>query len=174
MNGGTAVQDNVTETISNYNVTPNGTYRHILVEAIPEVILANGTIQEVSGQPYLSFNKIAVINSVAQFEKDAIYYNLKYVIQKSAANTNFPRGFMSLCPNYTQSSNNAFLKQVRVDEEAEWLYWWQRNMGEDGNQTTEARLKVETYLSNGSAQNTMYLTDFNSNLDTEVGSGFLN
>ena len=171
MNGGTAVQDNVTETISNYNVTPNGTYRHILVEAIPEVILANGTIQEVSGQPYLSFNKIAVINSVAQFEKDAIYYNLKYIIQKSAANTNFPRGFMSLCPNYTQSSNNAFLKQVRVDEEAEWLYWWQRNMGEDGNQTTKARLKIETYLSNGSSQNTMYLTDFNSNLDTQVISG---
>ena len=53
MNGGTAVQDNVTETISNYNVTPNGTYRHILVEAIPEVILANGTIQEVSGQGFI-------------------------------------------------------------------------------------------------------------------------
>lgn len=178
MNGGTSVQDNVTETISNYNVTPNGTYRHILVEAIPEIILANGTIQEVSGQPYLSFNKIAVINSVAQFEKDAIYYNLKYIIQKSVANTNFPRGFMSLCPNYTQTTNNAFLKQVRVDEEAEWLYWWQRNMGVPENvnagianqQTTKSRLKIETYLSNGTAQNTMYLSDFNSNLDKETVS----
>jgi len=168
MNGGTAVQDNVTETISNYNVTPNGTYRHILVEAIPEVILANGTIQEVSGQGYLSFNKIAVINSVAQFEKDAIYYNLKYIVQKSLSNTNNPKGFMSLCPNFTQTTNVPFLKQVREDEEAEWLYWWQKNMGNSGDQTEKARLKVETYLSNGSAQNTMYLTDFNSNLDTEV------
>jgi len=172
MNGGTAVQDNVTETISNYNVTPNGTYRHILVEAIPEVILANGTIQEVSGQPYLSFNKIAVINSVAQFEKDAIYYATKYIIRKYSANTNNPRGFMSLCPNYTQTTNVPFLKQVREDEEAEWLYWWQRDMGNAGNQITKARLKVETYLSNGSAQNTMYLTDFNSNLDTEVTTLF--
>jgi len=171
MNGGTAVQDNVTETISNYNVTPNGTYRHILVEAIPEVILANGTIQEVSGQSSLVFNKIAVINSVAQFEKDAIYYNLKYIVQKSLSNTNNPKGFMSLCPNYTQTTNVPFLKQVREDEEAEWLYWWQRNIGETGNQTTKARLKIETYLSNGSAQNTMYLTDFNSNLDTQVISG---
>ena len=172
MNGGTAVQDNVTQTISNYNVTPNGTYRHILVEAIPEVILANGIIQEVSGQAYLSFNKIAVINSVAQFEKDAIYYNLKYIVQKYASNSNVPKGFMSLCPNFTQTTNVPFLKQVREDEEAEWLYWWQKNMGEDGNQITKARLKIETYLSNGSAQNTMYLTDFNSNLDTEVSTLF--
>jgi hypothetical protein len=168
MNGGTAVQDNVTQTISNYNVTPNGTYRHILVEAIPEVILANGTIQEVSGQPYLSFNKIAVINSVAQFEKDAIYYNLKYIVQKYASNSSVPKGFMSLCPNFTQTTNTPFLKQVREDEEAEWLYWWQKNMGEDGDQTTKSRLKVETYLSDGSTQNTMYLNDFNSNLDTEL------
>ncbi len=168
MNGGQTKQDNVTETISDYNVSRNGTYRHIFVTAIPEVILANGTIEEVSGQNPLQFRKIAVINSVAQYEQQDIFYNLKYIIQKYAANTNFPRGFMSLCPNFTQLTTVPFLKQVREDEEAEWLYWWQKNLGEDGNQTEKARLKVETYLSNGSAQNTMYLTDFNSNLDTEV------
>jgi len=171
MNGGQTKQDNVTETISDYNVSRNGTYRHIFVTAIPEVILANGTIEEVTGQNPLQFRKIAVINSVAQYEQQDIFYNLKYVIQKYAANPNFPRGFMSLCPNFTQTTNAPFLKQVREDEEAEWLYWWQKNLGEDGNQTEKARLKVETYLSNGSTQNTMYLTDFNSNLDTEVVSG---
>ncbi len=179
MNGGETKQDNVTQGISFYNVTPNGTYRHIWVTATPEVLLANGTVEEATGAGVsLSFNKIAVINSVAQFEKDAIYYNLKYIIQKSAANTNNPRGFMSLCPNYTQTTNVPFLKQVREDEEAEWLYWWQRNMGiaEDvsagiaNQQTTKARLKVETYLSNGTLQNTMYLSDFNSNLDKETVS----
>ena len=171
MNGGQTKQDNVTVTVSDFNVTPNGTYRHILVKAIPEVILANGTIEEVVGQNPIEFNRIAVINSVAQFEKEDIYYNLKYIIQKSAANVNNPRGFMSLCPNFTQTTNVPFLKQVREDEEAEWLYWWQRNMGNTGDQTEKARLKVETYLSNGSLQNTMYLTDFNSNLDTEVVTG---
>lgn len=171
MNGGQTKQDNVTVTVSDFNVTPNGTYRHILVRAIPEVILANGTIEEVIGQNPIEFNRIAVINSVAQFEKDNTYYNSKYIIQKSLANVNNPRGFMSLCPNYTQTTNAPFLKQVREDEEAEWLYWWQRNMGNSGDQTTKARLKVETYLSNGSLQNTMYLSDFNSNLDTEVVSG---
>jgi len=168
MNGGQTKQDNVTETISDYNVSRNGTYRHIFVTAIPEVILANGTIEEVSGQNPLQFRKIAVINSVAQYEQQDIFYNLKYIIQKYAANTNFPRGFMSLCPNFTQTTNTPFLKQVREDEEAEWLYWWQKNLGDTGDQIEKARLKVITYLSNGSAQNTMYLTDFNSNLDTEV------
>ena len=43
-------------------------------------------------------------------------------------------------------------------------------MGETADQTTKARLKVETYTGNGSAQNTMYLSDFNSNLDTETVS----
>ena len=170
MNGGQTKNDNVTETISNYNVTPNGTYRHIKVEAIPEVIVEDGTIEEVVGQNPLVFNNIAVINSVAQFERDDIYYNSRYIIQKSVANVNNPRGFLSFCPNYTQTSITPFYKQVRVDEEAEWLYWWQRNMGNSGDQITKARLKVETYLSNGSLQNTMYLTDFNSNLDTEVVS----
>ena len=169
MNGGETKQDNVTQAISSYNVTPNGTYRHIWVTATPEVLLGDGTIQEATGSGVsLSFNKIAVINSVAQFEKDNIYYNLKYIIQRSLANVNNPRGFMSLCPNFTQTTNVPFLKQVREDEEAEWLYWWQRNMGNSGDQTTKARLKVETYLSNGSLQNTMYLSDFNSNLDTET------
>jgi hypothetical protein len=172
MNGGETKQDNVTQGISFYNVTPNGTYRHIWVTATPEILLLNGTVEEATGSGVsISFNKIAVINSVAQFEKDAIYYNLKYIIQKFAANPSNPRGFMSLCPNFTQTTNAPFLKQVREDEEAEWLYWWQRNMGNLGDQTTKSRLKVETYLSNGSTQNTMYLTDFNSNLDTEVVSG---
>lgn len=170
MNGGQTKNDNVTATISNYNVTPNGTYRHIKVEATPEVIVEDGTIEEVVGQNPVVFNNIAVINSVAQFERDDIYYNSRYIIQKSVANVNNPRGFLSFCPNYTQTSITPFYKQVRVDEEAEWLYWWQRNMGNSGDQITKARLKVETYLSNGSLQNTMYLTDFNSNLDTEVVS----
>ncbi len=134
MNGGQTKQDNVTETISDYNVSRNGTYRHIFVTAIPEVILANGTIEEVTGQNPLQFRKIAVINSVAQYEQQDIFYNKKYIVQKYAANPNFPRGFMSLCPNFTQTTNAPFLKQVREDEEAEWLYWWQKNLGEDGNQ----------------------------------------
>lgn len=172
MNGGQTEQDNVAETISDYNVTPNGTYRHIYVTAIPEVILANGTIQEAVGAE-ISFNKIAVINSVAQFEEQDIYYNLKYIIQQYSADaSDATRGFMSLCPNYTQTAYTPFLKQVRTDEEAEWLYWYQRSLynGSTDDFATKVRLKVETYLSNDSIQNTFYLSDFNSTLLTETVS----
>tara|TARA_B100001758_G_scaffold246954_1_gene263337 strand:- start:1075 stop:3162 length:2088 start_codon:yes stop_codon:yes gene_type:complete len=169
MNGGQTKQDNVTQSVSEYNVTPNGTYRHIRVVAKPEIILSNGLITEATNT--VTFNDIAVINSVGQFERDSIFYYNQYTIQKSPANSSNPRGFLSFCPNFTQASSVALRKNVRTDDEAEWLYWWQRNMGETADQTTKARLKVETFTSNGSAQNTMYLSDFNSNLDTETVSG---
>ena len=168
MNGGQTIQDNVTESVSDYNVTPNGTYRHIRVVAKPEVILRNGLITEATNT--VTFDDIAVINSVGQFERDSIFYYNQYTIQKAPANSSNPRGFLSFCPNFTQASSVALRKNVRTDDEAEWLYWWQRNMGETADQTTKARLKVETYTGNGSAQNTMYLSDFNSNLDTETVS----
>lgn len=168
MNGGQTKQDNVTQSVSEYNVTPNGSYRHIRVVAKPEIILSNGLITEATNT--VTFTDIAVINSVAQFERDSVFYYNQYTIQKAAANSANPRGFLSFCPNSTQTSSVALRKNVRTDDEAEWLYWWQRNMGETAAQTTKARLKVETFTSNGSAQNTMYLSDFNSNLDKETVS----
>tara|TARA_R100001443_G_scaffold25342_1_gene38168 strand:- start:470 stop:2542 length:2073 start_codon:yes stop_codon:yes gene_type:complete len=168
MNGGQTKQDNVTESVSQYNVTPNGSYRHIRVVAKPEIILNNGLIVEATNT--VTFTDIAIINSVAQFERDSVFYYNQYTIQKAAANSSNPRGFLSFCPNSTQTSSVALRKNVRTDDEAEWLYWWQRNMGETAAQTTKARLKVETFTSNGSAQNTMYLSDFNSNLDKETVS----
>tara|TARA_R110000822_G_C15300107_1_gene491877 strand:- start:192 stop:1910 length:1719 start_codon:yes stop_codon:yes gene_type:complete len=173
MNGGQTKQDNVAQTVSNYNVTPNGTYRHIYVTATPEIILANGTIAESTDSP-LGFNKIAVINSVAQFEKEDIYYN-DYIIRNSLSNPSFPKGFLSLCPNFTQTQSVPFLKQVRTDVDGEWLYWYQRNIGDSSTtpntNASKARLKCETYLSDGTSQNIFYLSDFNSNLDTEVLGG---
>ena len=173
MNGGQTKQDNVAQTVSNYNVTPNGTYRHIYVTATPEIILANGTIAESTDSP-LGFNKIAVINSVAQFEKEDVYYN-DYIIRNSLSNPSFPKGFLSLCPNFTQTQSVPFLKQVRTDVDGEWLYWYQRNIGNSSTNpntnASKARLKCETYLSDGTSQNIFYLSDFNSNLDTEVLGG---
>lgn len=81
MNGGQTKQDNVVATISDYNVTPNGMYRHIKVTANPEIILANGTIVESTANPMV-FNTISIINSLAQFEKENIFYNTSYSIQK--------------------------------------------------------------------------------------------
>jgi hypothetical protein len=171
MNGGQTKQDNVVATISDYNVTKNGMYRHIKVTANPEIILANGTIAESSNSPMV-FNTLAVINSLAQFEKQNIFYNTSYSIQKTAASASFPRAFLSFCPNFTQSNSSQFLKEIRMDIEADFLYWYQRVAGNAQTNPQQSarkiRIKIDTYLQNGTAQNTVYLTDFNSNLDTEV------
>ena len=174
MNGGQTKQDNVVTTISDYNVTKNGMYRHIRVTASPEVILANGTIAESSSSP-LIFNTLAVINSLAQFEKQNIFYNTSYSIQKTAASSSFPRAFLSLCPNFTQITTSGFIKEIRMDVEADFLYWYQRVLGyanTSPDQSAEkTRIKIVTYLQNGTAQNTVYLNDFNSTLETEVLNG---
>ena len=171
MNGGQTKQDNVVATISDYNVTPNGMYRHIKVTANPEIILANGTIVESTASPMV-FNTISIINSLAQFEKENIFYNTSYSIQKTAASASFPRAFLSLCPNFTQSNSSGFSKEIRTDVESDFLYWYQRVAGNaqtNPNQNArKIRIKIDTYLQNGTAQNSFYLTDFNSNLDTVV------
>ena len=175
MNGGSTKQDNVTEAISSYNVTPNGTFRHIWVHATPEVIIENGTIEKVTQNP-LKFNRISVINSLAQFELDNPYYYISFLIGQYGTSTNFPRGFMSFCPNKTQLTGDSvttFMKNVRMDEEAEWLYWYQYKLFNNTNPSdyaTKARLKVLVYSSVGVLQNTCYLSDFNSNLATETRS----
>jgi hypothetical protein len=171
MNGGQTKQDNVVATISDYNVTPNGMYRHIKVTANPEIILANGTIVESTANPMV-FNTISIINSLAQFEKENIFYNTSYSIQKTAASASFPRAFLSLCPNFTQINSSGFSKEIRTDVESDFLYWYQRVAGNaqtNPNQNArKIRIKIDTYLQNGTAQNSFYLTDFNSNLDTVV------
>ena len=173
MNGGSSKQDNVTQTISSYNVTQNGAFRHIWVFATPEVIVANGTIQKASQNP-LRFNRICVINSLAQYELDNPYYYISFLINQYVANTNSPRGFMSFCPNKTVQSGASvlpFAKNVRTDEEAEWLYWYQYKLFNGNNSSdyaSAARIKVETFSSVGTLQNTCYLSDFNSNLATET------
>ena len=81
---------------------------------------------------------------------------------------------MSFCPNKTTQSGasaTTFLKNVRTDEEAEWLYWYQYKLFNNTNNSdfaVKARIKINTYSGSGILQNTCYLSDFNSNLATEV------
>ena len=60
MNGGQTKQDNVTETVSMFNVTPNGSYRAIKVVAKPEVILSTGLVAETTSEK-VTFPVINVI-----------------------------------------------------------------------------------------------------------------
>jgi len=158
MNGGQTKQDNVAEDVSLYNVTPNGSYRHIKVVAKPEVILSTGLVAEATET--INFEPICVINSVHQYEKDEVWLFDRFVIGTGAG------GFLSYCPN--DSSSIAFLpkqkKSVRVDETAEWLYFYIRKAAKTVLQVPyEAyRVNLKVITSDG---NTFYVNDFKDNLD---------
>ena len=159
MNGGQTKQDNVAQDVSLYNVTPNGSYRHIKVVARPEVILSTGLIVEATNQ--INFEPITVINSVHQYEKDEVWLFDRFPIGNGAG------GFLSYCPN--DSSSIAISpkqkKSVRVDETAEWLYFYIRRAAKAAGAANRVNLKVIT-----SDGNTFYVNDFADNLDYDVSS----
>ncbi len=154
MNGGQREQDNVAEDVSLYNVTPNGSYRHIKVVAKPEVLLSTGLIVEATET--INFTPITVINSVHQYEKDEVWLFDRFPIGNGAG------GFLSYCPN--DSSSIAILpkqkKSVRADETAEWLYFYIRRAAKAAGVAYRVNLKVNT-----SDGNTFYVNDFKDNLD---------
>ncbi len=155
MNGGQTKQDNVTQSVSEYNVTPNGTYRHIRVIAKPEVLTADGLIEEATNT--ITFPDIAVINSVHQFEENEVWLFNRFLIGSNVG------GFLSYCPNNNDSSTikPALVKSMRVDETAEYLYFYIRKARVGTNTKVEGvNLKIET-----SDGNTFYVDDFSSNLD---------
>jgi len=71
MNGGQTKQDNVTQSVSLFNVTPNGSYRYIKVVAKPEILLDTGLVVEATNK--VTFKPITIINSVHQYEKDEVF-----------------------------------------------------------------------------------------------------
>ena len=154
MNGGQTIQDNVTQSVSDYNVTPNGAYRHIRVVAKPEIILSSGLITEASNT--ITFDDIAVINSVHQFEKDEVWLFTRFLIGDSDG------GFLSYCPNNNDSSTNkpALVKPIRIADNAEWLYFYIRQAKTPTSTVEKVNLKIET-----SDSNTFYVDDFKDNLD---------
>tara|TARA_R110002020_G_scaffold744_1_gene3696 strand:+ start:27 stop:1733 length:1707 start_codon:yes stop_codon:yes gene_type:complete len=160
MNGGQTKEDNVTEAVSEYNVTPNGSYRHIKVVARPEVILNNGLISEATNE--IIFPPIAVINSVHQFESDVVLLYNRFLIGQLSG------GFLSYCPNNNSSSSNrpTLVKAVRTDETAEWLYFYIR-LARIGSSTMIERVNLKVETSDG---NTFYVDDFSSNLDYDAGN----
>lgn len=182
MNGGLVMQDNWLGVynngtpISNYNVSKNGTYRKLEVVATYEVINGSGEIIDASGS--LTSNELTVINSVNQFEKDSLYYNLSYNMSYSSS---IKYRFLSRCPNWTDASplTYDFQKPIRIDEQAEYLQFYINRASSDnidsaGGDTVGAiGLKVETFLADGSAENTFYLRDFEDNLLTETDASTL-
>ncbi len=177
MNGGLTMQDNVLGAsggamgtpVSRYNVSRNGTYRLLKVSVNYEIINGDGEIVSATGGG--TSNTITVINSVNQFEKDSLFYNSSYNMSTSSSNK---YKFLSRCPNSTDSSplTYHFQKPIRIDEQAEYLQFYIRNIrstsiitGDDTVGTVG--LYVETFLADGTAENQFYLRDFEDNIITD-------
>tara|TARA_R100000541_G_scaffold20919_2_gene30696 strand:+ start:916 stop:2649 length:1734 start_codon:yes stop_codon:yes gene_type:complete len=164
MNGGQTKQDNVTETVSNYNVTPNGSYRAIRVVAKPEVILSTGLVAETTSEN-VTFSTINIINSVPQFEKDNVYLYEDYTVGDGSGEA------LSKCPNSISTASSEkpeLLKPVRLDEEAEWLYYYIRKAEVYQDYTVDAnKALMKVVTSDG---NSFYLNDYQKNLDVDTGN----
>tara|TARA_R100001463_G_scaffold41176_2_gene86941 strand:+ start:5655 stop:7496 length:1842 start_codon:yes stop_codon:yes gene_type:complete len=188
MNGGRIMPDTVLSNtassvgnpVSNFNVSKNGTFRLVRVQAIPYIINDKGEILEASGSK--TSNKYVVINSVNQVELNTVYYSIPsldsdFLMSGAATGTN--KKFLTRCTNFTTSSTTIpYKKPVRLDDAAEYLNFFvligssaSINAG-GGDFLTKSvaamGIKVETFLSNGSAENTFYVRDFEDNLTTDV------
>jgi len=179
MNGGLTMQDNVIggaaaagSAISQYNVSPNGTFRKLRITTTYEVI--NGAGDLVTPTETSSSNGISVINSVNQFGNDDVYYYLQFLHNEWASYSAQAKRFNTNCPNwYTDTSLNkvALNKKVRMDEQAEWLYWYVSNTfngSESGDDYNLIEIYGETFTADGVSENTFVLVDFNSLLTDET------
>ena len=187
MNGGLVMQDNVIgnsaatgNPISNYNVSKNGTFRHIEVVVKFEIIGADGQIitpYQASGQVTNTFTSetITVINSVNQFERDSLYYNTQFMFDSFGTSSTEPRRFLTRCPNWyynTTANNVAYNKKVRMDEEAEWLQFYVLESFNEADPTDNYNLIEiygQTFTADGNPQNSFVLVDFTKNLAVTSG-----
>lgn len=187
MNGGRIMPDTVLSNsssslgnaISNFNVSKNGTFRLVRVVAIPYIINSNGEILEANASK--TSNRYVVINSVNQVELNPVYYNINSLDSDfliSSATTGDKKSFLTRCTNFSIDTTIPYKKPVRLDDAAEYLNFFllfgnaaNINAGGGDFLTTSVAamgIKVETFLSNGSAENTFYVRDFEDNLTTEA------
>ena len=188
MNGGAVMQDNVIgnsgawgDSISNYNVSHNGTCVDLSVVCTFEIINGDGEIVLADGTTSITFNNLSIINSVNHFERDDTYYFGKnsngYVIDRySGGGLVYDTDFLSRCPNsYYNEPSSPFMKPVRMDEQAEFLQFFIRtsrweNINASGDEVGCMALKITTYDASG-VENTFYMRDFEENLQRHNSAG---
>ena len=124
MNGGNQKQDNITEAVSPYNVTQNGTYRAVKVSAHIEILNSDGAI-ELSSTVVSSAPIIRVINSAPDWNENT-YNNQMRVIQQWGASTESPKRAMTNCPNVTPYTDHTpeYMKSVNPTSLADFLYFY--------------------------------------------------
>ncbi len=190
MNGGAVMQDNVLgnngavgNSISNYNVSHNGTCVQLSVVCTFEILNGDGEIVLADGTASKTFDELSIINSVNHFERDDTYYfgknSIGYAIDEySGSSLLYDTDFLSRCPNsYFTEPSSPFMKPVRIDEQAEFLQFYIRNTtwrninsSADPDGVGAMGLKITTYDASG-VENTFYMRDFEENLQRHNSAG---
>lgn len=174
MNGGLTMQDNVTQNISDFNVSKNGCFRTIRVKPRFEILNADSGIEESTHDKGWA-SHVRVINSVPQFDRDNPYYYGRYYIYRWSSNdTDKPKSFLSHYPNFTQTSTAPSMKSVRTDEEAEWLYFYVGQTKYGDSAFSDAILSQVYLRGTTSDGNTFYLDEFSNTLDKGTNNGQAN
>lgn len=126
LNGGGVKQDNITETVSPYNVSRNGTYRTIRVDARLEVLDSSGLVV-TSTTGVTSTSAVRVINSVPNF-KSKLYSNQMWILSQYTVSTGSQRRALTTCPNSSvNTTSHNYMKPVSINDEAEFLYFFCKN-----------------------------------------------
>ena len=143
LNGGGAKQDNITETVSPYNVSRNGTYRTIKVDARLEVLDSSGLIV-TSSTGVTSAPSVRVVNSVPNF-KAKLYSNQMWILSQSEVTTSSQRRALTTCPNSSvDTSSHNYMKPISITDEAEFLYFFCKS-SYNGNDDTDNYNRYEVY-----------------------------
>ena len=126
LNGGGVKQDNITDTVSPYNVSRNGTYRTIRVDARLEVLDSSGLVV-TSSTGVTSTASVRVINSVPNF-KSKLYSNQMWILSQYTVSTGSQRRALTTCPNSSvNTTSHNYMKPISISDEAEFLYFFCKN-----------------------------------------------
>ena len=180
MNGGKIPKDNVTQVVSDYNVTRNCAYRNVKVEVSFEIIHNLGVLIDATTTLSTNSDPFSVINSVFQFNRD------RYAIEQGYQQEVFAMGstrnpsqnrinrFMTNYPNWQGGtiSNNGFrfqsYKSIRMDDYNEFLYMFIWAGSYFNTPAQRFAIEITPYDYSGASQGSFYLADF---LDTMLFNG---
>lgn len=152
LNGGGAKQDNITDTVSPYNVSRNGTYRTIRVDARLEVLDSSGLVV-TSSTGVTSTASVRVINSVPNF-KSKVYSNQMWILSQNVVSSTSQRRALTTCPNSSvNTTGQNYMKPISIKDEAEFLYFFCKNSyngSEDTDNYNRYEMYGQAYNKNGS------------------------
>ena len=162
MNGGARKQDNITETVSPYNVTRNGSYRAVAVTANFEVLDSNlqiVTSSSVRGAP----SYIRALNTAPTLGQSPYFFQSFTLREVVPAQKNQMRA-LTRCPNsqFTGAAPNFLKKPVNITDQAEFLQFFVERT-DVGSYNEEVMNLYEVY-------GTAYYNDGTSDTNFVLGS----